>query len=215
MAPCGEDAGDGPGRAVNPALHSASTARNSPSGPAVAYDGSVSERKNTSGRHRRAVTVTALAGVSAAATMMVATPNKIGPAEEHYAVMGRDWLPTADALHLPEPSYSTSIETADYGVEPTPRPLEYSFATPAALGGHRNYRLFCKRVGLPATRRGYGFLHCVDNGGFHVTRLTEDVHYLRWLIQIGPQARAGLVIPPSKFPRKRLGWPDEWTLIAA
>jgi hypothetical protein len=55
-------------------------------------------------------------------------------------------------------------------------------------------------------------LYCLDDGGIHVTRLTEDVPYLRKLVRAHPLLRAGLELPASKFPLKRVGWPDEWTL---
>ena len=60
-------------------------------------------------------------------------------------------------------------------------PIEYSFATPADLG-ERPYRAFCRRAGLPITPDGWGLLHCRTDTGQHVTAATENVGYLRLLV---------------------------------
>lgn len=92
-------------------------------------------------------------------------------------------------------------------------PREYSFATPADLGGQGNYRRFCRVAGLRPISVGWGLLHCVDEDGRHLTAVTSDVPYLRMLVEadlVIPELLADLVIPAEKFPLVRAGWPDEW-----
>lgn len=91
-------------------------------------------------------------------------------------------------------------------------PREFSFATPADLDGPGNYRRFCRAAGLPPISGGWGFLHCTDEHGQHVTAVTSDVAYQRMLTEANatPGALAELEIPAEKYPQVRDGWPDEW-----
>lgn len=91
-------------------------------------------------------------------------------------------------------------------------PVEFSFATPEDLGNLSRFQRFAERVGLDKTHKaGYGFLHCTDEDGKRWTRVTQDVEYLKAIIEadgIGVLAKAEL--PADKFPHMREGWPDEW-----
>ena len=101
-------------------------------------------------------------------------------------------------------------------------PIEYSFATPADLG-EPAYRAFCRRAGLPITPGGWGLLHCRTDTGQRVTAATENVGYLRLLVDtsgaadgvIGSQPRwqealSRFTGPAETFGWQRTGWPDEW-----
>lgn len=89
---------------------------------------------------------------------------------------------------------------------------EYAFATPADLGGPDQYRAWCAAAGLPAVEGGYGVLMVDDTFAGRVTRLTEDVEYVRTLVAAAKtdSGIGGLQIPPGVFPLQRPGWPDEW-----
>ncbi|MGW1980725.1 hypothetical protein [Streptomyces sp. NPDC001889] len=89
---------------------------------------------------------------------------------------------------------------------------EYAFATPDDLGGLDRYRAWCAAVGLPAVDGGYGILMVDDSLAGKVTRLTEDVEYVRTLAAAAKTATAsgGVSIPAGVFPYERRGWPDEW-----
>ncbi|MER7049904.1 hypothetical protein [Streptomyces jumonjinensis] len=89
---------------------------------------------------------------------------------------------------------------------------EYAFATPDDLGGLDRYRAWCAVAGLPAINGGYGLLMVDDSFAGRVTRLTEDVEYVRTLVTAGKTGSGvgGLQIPPGVFPLVRPGWPDEW-----
>ena len=89
-------------------------------------------------------------------------------------------------------------------------PREFAFATPQDLGGVADYRQFCESVGLEPIAEGWGFLHCEDEKGHHVTLLTPDVEYQRMLISAPASLRVGLQVPAGKYPLRRNGWPDEW-----
>lgn len=92
-------------------------------------------------------------------------------------------------------------------------PREFSFATPADLGGFRNYQRLCQVAKLEPIPGGWGLLHCTHNDtGARVTLATEDVDYVR-LLATGAKtdAIAGLMIPEGKFTQQRDGWPDpDW-----
>ncbi|HEX2298489.1 MAG TPA: hypothetical protein VHH34_08240 [Pseudonocardiaceae bacterium] len=92
-------------------------------------------------------------------------------------------------------------------------PREFSFATPADLGGTANYRRLCQVARLDPIPGGWGLLHCTRNdNGARVTLATEDVDYVR-LLATGAKrdAIAGLTIPDGKFTQQRDGWPDpDW-----
>ena len=93
--------------------------------------------------------------------------------------------------------------------------MEYAFATPEDLGGADRYRAWCAAAGLPVVAGGYGLL--MMNGPFgHVTRLTEDVEYLRTLVAASRTETGvgGLDVPPDVFPLTRPGWPDDWATAA-
>jgi hypothetical protein len=87
---------------------------------------------------------------------------------------------------------------------------EYALATPEAFGGQAQYEAFCRVAGLPPRPGGWGLLHALDEAGNRVTGVTEDVEYLRALINAAPETIAGMEIPADRFPRVRPGWPDEW-----
>lgn len=95
--------------------------------------------------------------------------------------------------------------------EPTVTPVEYSFCTPALLGDQ--YKRFCALAGLMPTEGGWGFLHCVDRIGRRVTRVTDDVPYLKLMIEADGTDLSGLRIPEGKFRAQRMGWPDDWAGI--
>ena len=88
-------------------------------------------------------------------------------------------------------------------------PVEYSFGTRALVGVH--YERFCAVVGLTPTEGGWGFLHCVDSIGRRVTAVTDDVPYLKLMIEAADLS--GLQIPEGKFEALRMGWPDDWAGI--
>lgn len=90
-------------------------------------------------------------------------------------------------------------------------PREFSFATPADLGGKAAYRKFCEVAGLNPVPGGYGLLHVADCvSGARFTMVTPDVEYVRAIVELdADKGTAGLAIPPEKF-MTRAGWPDDW-----
>ena len=88
--------------------------------------------------------------------------------------------------------------------------LEYALATPDDLGGHTQYRDFCRIAHLTPISNGYGLLLCQDDNGLRWTLFTSDVEYVRVLAAADVAVLRGLEIPQSKFPGRRQGWPDEW-----
>jgi hypothetical protein len=85
------------------------------------------------------------------------------------------------------------------------KPKEYAYAD----------RAMSDLLGLPAKEAEddgicYGLLFCETNNGQHVTVATPDVTYWRMIRDVEPKTRAGLTLPPEKFPYRRDGWPDEW-----
>ena len=91
----------------------------------------------------------------------------------------------------------------------TLKPVGYSVATPRALGIH-DYDRLCTGGSIHPTDGGWGFQHCVDDDGEHVTLITHDVGCIQGIIQGGNENLTALTTPPNKFTMSRPGWPEEW-----
>ncbi len=59
-------------------------------------------------------------------------------------------------------------------------------------------------------------MHCTDEGSRHWTLVTSDVVYQRVLVEAKstPGLLAGFEVSTEKYPQRRAGWPNEWTIGA-
>jgi hypothetical protein len=94
-------------------------------------------------------------------------------------------------------------------INDTLTPVGYSIATPGHLGIY-DYDRLCTGGSIHPTGAGWGFQHCVNDAGEHVTLITPDVGYVQSVIEAGVESLTGLAVPSTKFTMQRPGWPEEW-----
>ncbi len=60
------------------------------------------------------------------------------------------------------------------------KPVEWSFLTREKCG--TDYEYVCAVAQLEPTDEGWGFLHCIDDNGAHMTAVTDDPGYLEVIV---------------------------------